>query len=68
VRGLCSGCIQYTPNKTVGREEFKEMDEFNIIADAKEYAVIEPSVKKAKIIADAVCFVRDMISARPPTK
>jgi len=25
--------------------------------------VIEPSVKKAKIIADAVCFVRDMISA-----
>ncbi|HOG11043.1 MAG TPA: leucyl aminopeptidase [Smithella sp.] len=63
VEGALLGLYQYTPYKTVGREEFKEMDEFNIIADAKEYAVIEPSVKKAKIIADAVCFVRDMISA-----
>ena len=51
VEGALLGLYQYTPYKTVGREEFKEMDEFNIIADAKEYAVIEPSVKKAKIIA-----------------
>lgn len=63
VEGALLGLYQYTPYKTVGREAFKEMDAFHIVADPQEYAVIEPSVKKARIIADAVYFARDMISA-----
>lgn len=63
VEGALLGLYQYTPYKTVGREEFKDMDEFSVIADSKDYSLVESSVKKAKIIADAVYFTRDMISA-----
>lgn len=63
VEGALLGLYQYTPYKTVDREELKDMDELNIIADAKDYSLIESAVKKARIIADAVYFVRDMVSA-----
>jgi leucyl aminopeptidase len=61
--GSLLGLYQYTPYKTVGREDLKEMEELNIIADKKDSALIESAVKKARIIADAVCFARDLISA-----
>jgi len=57
------GFDQYTPYKTVDREELKNMDELNIIADAKDYSLIDSAVKKARIIADAVYLARDMVSA-----
>ena len=63
IEGALLGLYQYTPYKTVGREELKEMEELNIIADAKDYSLIEAAVKKARIISDAVYFVRDMVSA-----
>jgi len=63
VEGALLGLYQYTPYKTVGREDLKEMDELNIIATAEDFALVESNVKKARIIADAVCFARDLISA-----
>lgn len=63
VEGALLGLYQYTPYKTVDREELKNMDELNIIADAKDYSLIDSAVKKARIIADAVYLARDMVSA-----
>jgi len=61
--GALLGLYQYTPYKTVDREDLKDMKELNIIADGKDFALIESQVKKARIIADAVCFARDLVSA-----
>lgn len=63
VEGSLLGLYQYTPYKTVCREDIKEMEELNIIAGKNDFTVIESAVKKAKIITDAVCFARDLISA-----
>jgi len=61
--GSLLGLYQYTPFKTVGREDLKEMDELNIIAAEKDFSLVEAAVKKARIITDAVYFARDLISA-----
>ncbi|MGP8154891.1 MAG: leucyl aminopeptidase [Smithella sp.] len=61
--GSLLGLYQYTTFKTVGREDLKDMEELNIIADGKDYSLIESAVKKAWIIAGAVYFTRDLISA-----
>ncbi len=63
VEGSVLGLYQYTPYKTVGREDLKEMEALNIIAAKKDSALIESAVKKARMIVDAVCFARDIISA-----
>jgi leucyl aminopeptidase len=63
VEGSLLGLYQYTPYKTVGREDLKDMDELNIVTDAKDFSLVESAVKKARIIADAVYFARDLISA-----
>jgi leucyl aminopeptidase len=61
--GSLLGLYQYTPYKTVGREDLKEMDQLNIIADEKDFSLIESAIKKAQIITNAVYFARDIISA-----
>lgn len=63
VEGALLGLYQYTPYKTVGREDIKEMEQLNIVAEGEEYFFIESAVKKAKIITDAVYFARDLVSA-----
>jgi leucyl aminopeptidase len=63
VEGTLLGLYQYTPFKTVGREDLKDMEEINIIASSKEYSLVESAVMKARIITDSVYFVRDLISA-----
>lgn len=63
VEGALLGLYQYTPYKTVGREDLKEMDTFNILTDAKDYSSVDAAVKKARIISDAVYFARDLVSA-----
>ena len=57
------GFINILHIKPSDREELKEMGELNIIADAKDYSLIDSAVKKARIIADAVYFARDLVSA-----
>jgi leucyl aminopeptidase len=63
VEGAMLGLYQYTPYKTVNRKDLKDMEKLNIIADGKDFSLIESAVKKARIIADAVYFARDLISA-----
>ena len=46
--GSLLGLYQYTPYKTVGREDLKEMDQFNIIAEEKYFSVIDSAIKKAQ--------------------
>lgn len=48
VEGALLGLYQYTPFKTVGREDLKDMEEINIIADPKEFSLVESAVKKAR--------------------
>jgi len=62
VEGVLLGLYQYTPFKTVGREDLKEMEQLNIICEGKDYALIEKEVKKTQIIIGAVYFVRDLVS------
>jgi leucyl aminopeptidase len=63
VEGALLGLYQYTPFKTVGREDLKEMEQLNIICEEKDYSLIKKEVKKTQIIAGAVYFVRDLVSA-----
>ena len=60
--GALLGLYQYTPYKTVGREDLKEMEQFNIIANEKDFSLTESAVKKAQTICEAVNFTRDLIS------
>ncbi|PKN77120.1 MAG: leucyl aminopeptidase [Deltaproteobacteria bacterium HGW-Deltaproteobacteria-10] len=62
VEGVLLGLYQYTPYKTLGREDIKEMKQFIIVAD-EEYSIIEPAVKIARIITEGVYLARDLISA-----
>jgi len=61
--GALLGLYQYTPFKTVGREDLKEMEQLNIVADEKDFSLIEAAIKKARIITQAVYFARDLVSA-----
>jgi len=61
--GALLGLYQFTAYKTVGREEIKEMDKLTIFADNDDYLQIQDGINDAKIIVDAVYFVRDMVSA-----
>ena len=61
--GSLLGIYQYTPYKTVGREDLKEMEQLNIIAGEKDFFLIEGAIKNAQIIAQAVYFTRDLVSA-----
>jgi len=63
VEGALLGLYQYTPFKTVGREDLKEMEQLSIICEGKDYNLIEKEVKKTQIITGAVYFVRDLVSA-----
>ena len=63
VEGTILGLYTYTPYKTVGRDEIKTMRQLEIVADAQTYSSIRDVTAKTKIIADAVCFARDLISA-----
>ena len=61
--GAGLGLYQYTPYKTVGRDELKEMRQLEIVADPKNYSMILDEVKRANSITDAVYFARNLISA-----
>lgn len=61
--GALLGLYQYTPYRTVGREDIKSMRQLDIVVDADRYAAALEEVRQTKIIADAVYFARDLISA-----
>jgi leucyl aminopeptidase len=61
--GALLGLYQYTPFKTVDRENLKNMEQLNIIAPEKDFSLIEATIKKAQVITQAVYFTRDLVSA-----
>ena len=63
VEGVLLGLYQYTPFKTVDRENIREMSELTIL-DGEESAVktIRNAARTAEIIAGAVVFARDIVS------
>lgn len=61
--GALLGLYQYTPFKTVDREDLKNMEQLNIIAEEKDFSLIEATIKKAQVITQAVYFTRDLVSA-----
>lgn len=63
VEGVLLGLYQYTPYKTVGREDIKEMKQLTIVASEKDYPLIETETKNTQLIAQAVFFARDLVSA-----
>ena len=63
IEGALLGLYQYNPYKTVGREDIKDIEKLSIICEVKDYVRIEKEVQKAQIIAGAVYFVRDLVSA-----
>ena len=64
VEGVELGLYQFTPFKTVERQDIREISEFTIL-EAEEGAlkIIKGAVKTAAIIAGAVIFARDIVSA-----
>ena len=64
VEGVLLGLYQYTPFKTIDRENIREMSAFTIL-DGEESAVktIRNAARTAEIIANAVLFARDIVSA-----
>jgi len=60
VEGALLGLYQFTPYKTVSRDEFKRMDELIIFATTKDYALVQEAAKTARIIAEAVYLARDL--------
>jgi len=63
VEGSILGLYQYTPYKTVGRDEIREMRSLEIVTESDELSSIQYEVKKAKMITDAVYFTRNLIAA-----
>lgn len=63
VEGAILGQYHYASYKTVGRDEFKEMQLLEIVAAPEDYAVTLKEIQKTKIITDAVYLARDMVSA-----
>jgi leucyl aminopeptidase len=61
--GASLGLYQYTPYKTVGRDDLRDVRQLEIVARPKDYSWILDVVQKTNIITDAVCFARDLVSA-----
>ncbi len=63
VEGVILGLYQFTPFKTIDRENIREISEFTILdTDEASVKVIRTAVKTAEIIAGAVAFARDIVS------
>jgi len=63
--GASLGLYSYTPYKTVGRDELKEMRQLEIVANPADYSIILDEIQKTNIITNAVYFARNLISAPP---
>ncbi|MEW6334642.1 MAG: leucyl aminopeptidase [Thermodesulfobacteriota bacterium] len=64
VEGVLLGLYQFTPFKTVERENIREVKAFTIVeADPKTVGSIRVAARDAEIVAGAVSFARDMVSA-----
>lgn len=63
VEGARLGLYKYLPYKTQEKDDRAEMPRLEIICDPADYTLAAAEARKANIIADAVCFARDLVSA-----
>lgn len=64
VEGALLGLYQYTPYKTVGRDNIREVLALTILCEeAPVFKAVRSGAKTAATIADAVLFARDLVSA-----
>ncbi len=64
VEGVLLGLYQFTTFKTIERENIREVFEFTIlVGDAKGLRTIRDGARTAEVIAGAVLFARDIVSA-----
>ncbi len=61
--GARLGLYQYTPYKTVDRDELKEIRQIDIVVQPEDFSTAQDTIKKSNIITDAVYFARDLVSA-----
>jgi leucyl aminopeptidase len=61
--GALLGLYRFTPYKTVGRADLKEMRKLDFFVSSDDYSVISGEIEKSRIVAEAVCFARDLVSA-----
>ncbi|MBI4633367.1 MAG: leucyl aminopeptidase [Deltaproteobacteria bacterium] len=63
VEGVTLGVYQFTPFKTLERENIRELRELTIVADREPaLKAIRTAARNAEIIARAVYFARDIVS------
>jgi leucyl aminopeptidase len=64
VEGVVLGLYRFLPFKTVDREPSRELTDFTILeSDERLYKTIRSAAKTAEIVAAAVNFARDIVSA-----
>lgn len=63
LEGAVLGLYQYTPFKTVDRDNIKEIKQLELITNNEDYALLSDIAKKTSIITDAVYYTRDLVSA-----
>jgi len=63
VEGVILGLYQYLPFKTVDRKDEQQISSFKIFINKGNLKTVRAAVKRAEIIANAVNFARDLVSA-----
>ena len=64
VEGAILGSYQFTPYKTIGKEEIRRPSGMSILLpDDRPLAPVRAAVARAESVCNAVCFSRDMVSA-----
>lgn len=64
VEGAILGLYQFNPYKTLDRDKIRTVDEMIIAEeDPDRLPVIRTAARTAEAVAEAVCFVRDMVSS-----
>jgi len=64
VEGAILGSYQFTPYKTIGKEEIRRLSGMSILLpDDRPLAPVRAAVARAESVCNAVCFSRDMVSA-----
>jgi leucyl aminopeptidase len=61
--GVILGLYDYLPYKTVDKKDRPKISSLKIYANKHDSKTVRAAVKRAEIIADAVCFARDLVSA-----
>lgn len=61
--GILLGLYRYAPFKTTDCEDMKDLEEMSIIAEEKDVSRIGHAIRNAQVLARAVYFARDLVSA-----